>query len=201
LQTAQDLVFTSSAWMRKLYLLVALALAATGAHAEVVETLSYDYYDIKASPNQELGSLLNKATPFKERGRAFHAKTKWNIRWSFSVRDSESGICKIGGTNVSLETKITLPRLISDNAQQQRQFSRYFAALKHHELGHHQIAQDAAAAVRKNLASMRGNPSCSDLSKAANATAEQTVEGYNRKNQAYDVETDHGKSQGARIVS
>lgn len=180
---------------------MALAFAATVANAEVVETLNYDHYDINANPNQQLGSLLNNATPFKEGRRAFHAKTRWNIHWSFSVRNSESGHCKIGTTKVALETKITLPRLVGDNGQQQRQFARYLAALKQHELGHHQIAQEAATAVNENLASLPGNSSCADLSRMANAVAEQTVDGYNKKNRAYDAETDHGKSQGARIVN
>lgn len=180
---------------------VALAFVVTSANAEVAETLDYDHYDIRANPNRQLGSLLNDASPFKENGRIFHAKTKWNIRWSFSLRNNGAGVCKVEAVSVALKTKVTLPRLMGDSARQQGQFARYYAALKHHELGHHQIAQEAAMAVSENLSSLAGNSSCADLSKIANAAAQQTVDGYNNKNRLYDIKTDHGKSQGARLVN
>jgi predicted secreted Zn-dependent protease len=187
--------------MRNSYLFAALALAATSAHAEVTDTLDYDYYDVAANPNKKLGTLLNDASPFREGGRSFHAKTKWNVRWSYSLKKNASGDCKLGATEVILDTKISLPRLVGDSPEQQRQFAQYLIPLKKHELGHHQIAREAAAAVEEKLASLPGNPNCSELGKLANAAGKETVHRYNEKNRAYDDETDHGKSQGARVIN
>jgi predicted secreted Zn-dependent protease len=187
--------------MRNSYLFAALALATTSAHAEITDTLDYDYYDVAANPNKKLGSLLNNASPFKEGGRSFHAKTKWNIRWSYSFNKNASGECRLGATKVMLDTTISLPRLVGDSPEQQRQFARYLIPLEKHELGHYQIAREAAAAVKEKLASLPGNPNCSELGKLADTTGKKTVNAYNEKNRAYDDETDHGRSQGARVVN
>jgi predicted secreted Zn-dependent protease len=187
--------------MRNSYLIVALVLATTTAHAEITDILDYEYYDVAANSRQRLATLLNNASPFKEGGRAFHGYTKWHIRWSFSFDKNASGECKLGATKVTLNAKITLPRLVGDSPEQQKQMERYLIPLKQHELGHYQIAQEAANAVAQRLASLPGETSCSDMGKAANEAGKQTVNVYNEKNRAYDIETDHGKSQGARLVN
>lgn len=45
--------------MRNSYLTVALMLAATTAHAEIIDTLDYEYYDVAANSKQRLATLLN----------------------------------------------------------------------------------------------------------------------------------------------
>lgn len=187
--------------MRSNYLIAALVLSTTIAHAEVTDTLNYEYYDVAANPKQRLAALLNNASPIKEGGKTFHGHTKWNIRWSFSFKKNASGECRLGATNVTLDAKITLPRLVGDSPAQQQQLERYLIPLKRHELGHYQIAQEAAHAVEQRLASLPGETSCSDMRNAANEAGKQTVNAYNEKNRAYDIETDHGKSQGARVLN
>jgi predicted secreted Zn-dependent protease len=187
--------------MRNNYLIVALMLAATTAHAEIIDTLEYEYYDVAANSKQRLATLLNNASPFKEGGRAFHGYTKWHIHWSFSFNKNASGECKLGATKVTLNTKITLPRLVGDSPEQQKQMERYLIPLKQHEQGHYQIAQEAANAVKQKLASLPGRASCSDTEKAANEAGKEIVNVYDEKNRAYDIETDHGKSQGARVLN
>ncbi len=184
---------------RKYPWLAVLALTATTSHAEVIDTLSYDYYDVQEKSGQTLTALLNRATPFKEGNRSFHGYTKWNIRWTFSYKENSSGACRIETVKVNLDTIITLPRLVGDNEKQQRQLEQYLIPLKQHELGHYRIAQEGAAAAERTLASMPSERSCANLSKAANAASTETVNRYNEKNRGYDITTDHGKSQGAIV--
>jgi predicted secreted Zn-dependent protease len=186
--------------MKNRYLIAALVLAATTAHAEITDALDYEFYDVAANPRQRLTTLLNSASPFKEGGKTFHGHTKWNINWSFSLNRNASGECKLGATKITLNAKITLPRLVGDSPEQQTQMERYLIPLRQHELGHYQIAQEAANAVRQKLASLPGKASCSDMGKAANEAGKETVNVYDEKNRTYDIETDHGKSQGARLI-
>jgi predicted secreted Zn-dependent protease len=187
--------------MRNSFLIIALVLSVSSAHAEITDTLEYEYYDVAANPKQRLATLLNNASPIKEDGKTFHGHTKWHIRWNFTYGKSKSGECKLATTNVTLDAKITLPRLVGDSPEQQKQMEKYLIPLKRHELGHYQIAQEAAAAVEQKLASLSGKANCSELEKTANATGKETVNAYNEKSRAYDIETDHGKSQGARVAN
>ena len=186
--------------MRSSFLIIALALSVSSAHAEITDTLDYEYYDVAANPKQRLVSLLNNASPIREDGKIFHGYTKWNIRWKFSYRKNKSSECKLETTTVTLDTKITLPRLVGDSPEQQMQMARYLIVLRKHEMGHYQIAQEAAA-VEQKLASLSSRADCPELGKAANEVAKETVNIYNEKDRAYDLETDHGKSQGARMVN
>jgi predicted secreted Zn-dependent protease len=187
--------------MRNSFLIIALALSVSSAYAEITDTLEYEYYDVAANPKQRLTVLLNNASPIKEDGKTFHGHTQWNIRWNFTYRKNKSGECKLEKINVTLDTKITLPRLVGDSPEQQKQMERYLIPLKIHEMGHYQIAQEAAAAVEQKLDSLSGKANCSELEKTANTVGKETVNAYNEKNRAYDIETDHGKSQGARSVN
>jgi predicted secreted Zn-dependent protease len=187
--------------LRNSFLIIVSVFVMTSARAEITDTLDYEYYDVAANPRQRLATLLNNASPIREDGKTFHGHTKWKIRWNFTYQKNKSGECKIETADVVLDAKITLPRLVGDSPEQQKQMERYLVPLKIHEMGHYQIAQQAALAVEQKLASMPGKARCSDLEKAANEAGKETVNAYNEKNRLYDVETDHGKSQGARAIN
>lgn len=194
-------MINSAGYMQNIFLIVALALSVNSAHAEITDNLDYEYYDVAANPKQKLAALLNNASPIKENGKTYHGHTKWHIRWNFTYGKSKSGECKLATTNVTLDATITLPRLVGDSDEQRRQMERYLITLKIHEIGHYQIAQQAASAVEEKLSSLPGKANCSELEKTANSAGKATVNVYNEKNRAYDIQTDHGKSQGARVVN
>ena len=171
-------------------------LIASSAVAEVRETLEYTYYDAVAKPGQSLSSTLAGASPIKEQGRIFLGQTKWDVRWNIWWNERD-GACKITSVRTHVAAIIKLPRLVGGNAEQVSAFERYAVALKQHELGHYQIGKDAAMEIDHALLTMPAMPDCSRLVKTANDGAYRTLELYKEKERLYDVDTGHGKSQGA----
>lgn len=178
-------------------LLTCVLLLASRAGAEIQDTLAYTYYDAVPKPGQSLSSSLTSASPIKEDGTVYHGHTKWNVAWTFRWDERDDGTCKISKATLRVTGTITMPRLIGGDAEQKRVFEQYAAALKQHELGHYQVARDAAAIIDRELLALPAMKDCARLERAANEGAHETLERQRAKERQYDVSTDHGKTQGA----
>ena len=185
---------------RPLFALFALSglLAATAARAEVDESLDYLYYDVYHQRGQVLHKAITRASTVSK-GKGYHGYTEWKVRWNFRWTSDRSGRCRITSVNVVAEGSITLPALHTDDARAQQNFDRYIAALGTHEQGHFRFAQDAAAAIDAAIGDMGARATCARMEADANALGHAILADAVRDEKAYDLRTDHGKTQGARI--
>lgn len=172
--------------------------AATAARAEVDESLDYLYYDVYHQRGQLLHKAITRASTVSK-GKGYHGFTEWKVRWNFRWNSDRSGRCHISSVNVVAEGTITLPALHTDDARAQQNFDRYIEALEAHELGHFRFAQDAAAAIEIAIGDMGERASCARLEADANALGHAILAEAIRDEKDYDLRTDHGKTQGARI--
>lgn len=185
--------------MRLRLLVLACILLPASAFAEVSENLAYTYYDVTAQADKTLLSQLNASSPIRENGQVYHGHTKWDIRWRFWWNTDASGVCRITRSSTSLVSAITLPRLNGANLRQQSIFDRYIASLEAHELGHHQLAVQMARKIDSDLVSLPGMNSCPELEAFANARSQLSLERLNEQSRQYDLDTGHGRTQGAWI--
>jgi predicted secreted Zn-dependent protease len=100
---------------------------------------------------------------------------------------------------VDLESKIVLPSLVNATDEQHKRFETYITALRSHELGNVDFGKQAAFAIEKAIINLPELANCKVLDAAANAAANQLLESYKQKEVQYDIDTDHGKTQGAWI--
>lgn len=179
---------------------VAAALAASfaaPAHAEVRETLGYEYYDASVAPGQTLLAALNAASTIREDGRTFHGHTGWYVKWTFRWYENADRSCRITSVTTTVDTKITLPRISGGTPAQQQEFARFSAALKEHELGHRAVGKNAAEAVTRAIQSLPQMADCRQLEKTANDTGKRVIREHNEEDKRYDARTRHGRDQGA----
>lgn len=169
------------------------------ALAEVYENLSYSYYEVTAQADKTLRSLLNASTPIRENGQIYHGHTSWNIQWRFRWNINQSGMCQITSSSTTLNSVVTLPRLDGASSRQQALFDRYISSLEEHELGHYKLAVRTARIIDNDLLLLREMSSCSELEADANARSQRSLERLKEQSQQYDLDTSHGKSQGAWI--
>ena len=181
------------------WLVLLSCLHTAGSAAAVLESLHESDYEVSVNERQSLPAALNAASPFHEGSRVFHGNTKWHVRWQFRWIEN-GGSCRINSTQVDVSADITLPRLAGGSGAQRAAFDRYVAALKQHEMGHYQLGREAASAIDQRLAGLPPTASCTLLEKSANDAANQLLDTYREKERRYDAETDHGKTQGARLV-
>jgi predicted secreted Zn-dependent protease len=179
-------------------LLLCMAVPGIGS-AEVRDNLSYSYYDVNAYPDRPLRQQITAASPIWQDGKKYHGHTKWNVRWSFRWDTDRDGVCRITNVTTTLRTVITLPKLRSASERQSLVFDRYMIALRQHELGHYKIATDAARAIDDELRNLPATRNCAFLEGEGNAAARRTLNYFIEANRQYDVETDHGEAQGARL--
>lgn len=183
---------------RKLLPLIC-AVFPSVALAEVHENLNYSYYEVRAQADKTLLFLLNASSPVSENGQIYHGHTSWNIQWRFHWSINESGMCKITSSLTTLDSVITLPKLNGANLRQQAIFDRYFSSLKAHELGHYKLAVRTARIIDSELLLLPEMGSCSKLEAYANARSQRSLERLKEQSLQYDLDTSHGKTQGAWI--
>ncbi|MES2820504.1 MAG: DUF922 domain-containing protein [Pseudomonadota bacterium] len=180
------------------HVVVLLLALASPALAEVNEQLDYEYYAADADAYETVREALAAATPIRSGGKIFHGYTRWHINWRFRWKQAD-GECYITRVDTRLTSTITLPELEGGTAKQREAFDRYLEALEEHELGHYAFGQEAAETIDAEMADMDALRSCKALEAAANELAQGILADYVKDEKRYDIDTDHGRTQGARL--
>lgn len=180
-------------------LLIAPMCMVSQANGEVRETINYSHYTAHVARGQSLMEALNAASPIRQDGRTYHGYTKWLVRWNFRWNENRDRSCSIASVTTSVTSTITLPRIDGGTASQKKEFQRFSAALKEHELGHHNIAKAGAEQVKQAILALPEMTSCKRLERAANDTGNRVVREHNEKDKRYDADTRHGRTQGAWV--
>jgi len=185
--------------INKLILLGLLADTAL-ARAEVTETVNYVTYPVRHETGTSLARAINAATPVIDGNKKYHGHTRWDIQWRYTYdKTSDLRTCKVKAISVTLKATITLPELSSKDDKVIAQFNHYLPALKKHELGHLQIAQETAKKIDKTLLAHPALPSCELLKTALNANGMALTEEAKTQDVQYDAQTRHGQTQGAYL--
>ncbi len=79
-----------------------------------------------------------------------------------------------------------------------RTWQTYLKAVRVHEAGHRTIAERNAREVMAALTTLRGT-NCNKLLGDASNTVERIVADGRARNRAYDVQTQHGQTQGVEL--
>lgn len=174
-------------------------LTCLPAAAEVSESLEYRYYNVKPHWAESLARSVIKATPIRENGKPYMGHTAWTVKWDMQWDKQPNGSCALDRVRTHLHWIITLPQVVLSDAEDQARFDDFVKALRAHELDHVGFARDAARAIDRRLQSMPSMPTCDQLEDAANAQGQQQLDVARRRGVEYDVQTQHGKTQGAML--
>jgi len=165
--------------------------------------LDVKYYEIAGSTARELRADLNRIGPVSEEtGIRNDAYTHWYIEWRYDFdRDADS--CTASNFRVNLTATMTMPHWNppGNAAPELRElWSKYVAALRHHEDGHYNLAIGAADEVRRQLGARNHGPNCDVLATDLNAAANAVLGDFRQREAAYDHDTDSGRRQGANLL-
>ena len=176
--------------------LLCLVTHAYDACASVQDDVEYQSYNAYAERGKSLYSTLVAASPFHENGRVFIGHTTREIHWRLHWTDTGRGNCRIDDVRLTLHTTIVLSQLSGVDPDRQGEYTRFYSALRIHENGHYRIEQQMAAEIDRKLAALP-EAACSDIERVANAKGHDIMSGFDHKEQQYDDETNHGRTQGA----
>jgi len=173
-----------------------LALAASfllppSARAVEYEGPVYTYYDVFGTPAEIVQQMKMKG-----RDGAF-GYTEYHIDYRFSSAQSPQG-CGVTAATVTLHVSILLPRLVGEvSPDLQRSWDAFEPNLRVHEAGHEAIGMTGAKEVETALLAVGGQPNCAATRAAAKAAADAIFAELGNRDQSYDKQTEHGKTQGA----
>ena len=175
-------------------------IVAPGLRAEVHEALDYDHYEAHATPGRPVVLALNEASPFRPGDQVFHSATAWFLDWKVRPEPTADGRCRVGSVRVDLHGRMTLPRLVGGNKEQRQRFDSYLLRLREHELGHYEIGREAAHELERQFYDLRPAHSCSELQKEAREAGARLLPVYEAMGDTYDLQTQHGITQGAWLT-
>lgn len=175
-------------------------LIAPAAQAVVHESLDTDHYDAHAQAGRSLALALNDASPFRPGDQVFHSATAWTMDWKLRPTPTVDGRCRAAEVRIDLRGEMMLPRLLGGSHAQRERFDDYLVRLREHELGHFEIGREAARQLETSLYALPPARSCAELQSAARTEGARLLKKYEAMGDAYDVRTQHGRTQGAWLV-
>jgi predicted secreted Zn-dependent protease len=158
-----------------------------------------EYYEIDGKTDQELYRNIFLVSPINENGETYAGYTSWSVSWNYWWKETPKD-CTISNVKTFVKVKYTLPSWSHAHWNShglERKWKTYSTALRQHEEGHSEFGIKAATKIQHTIKEMGPRNSCSELEHAANLIGEEILEEYMGHNRQYDIETDHGKTQGA----
>ena len=167
--------------------------------AVVSENVTYSSYDVNVAKGLSIARALQKATPHRVGDQTFYGFTTWNVFTSFQSHIEPNGSCRIVEVETKFSVNIDLPTLVGANSRQSTEFDTFLDALRVHEFGHYSIGKEAAVAIDAKISTLPEMKSCKALDAAAGLANSEIMREFEARGANYDVQTDHGKTQGAWI--
>lgn len=165
-----------------------------GSVESAIEVL---FYDVEGDDAGSITASLEQRSP-SIGARRFYGATEWEVNAEYRWIERPTG-CTLEGVRVRLLIQTRLPRWAPrgpTDAGLRRAWERFARDLDAHETHHRDLIAAAADDMRWRLVSLR-QPGCSTMALAAQRTLAEAIEETKTRNEAFDVRTQHGKTQGA----
>lgn len=175
-----------------------LGTLAAGAWATPQINVDYKFYTVSPSQLADLRNELNTKSPIRKDGRVAHGITRVSLNWRPVMQPLAKG-CKVTAIESDLTLRYTLPKLELQKPDEtlQAHFDKSYEILHAHELGHGELAVQAANAIEQQIVGMTHAAGCEQLEQEAIAAAKKIYSHYKKMELEYDKLTDHGRQQSA----
>ena len=173
--------------------------AAAAAYVEPQVSQSINYYVFGGSTVAEMNAQLARLGPKTAEG-SFHAFTSWYVKWNYDYERSSGG-CRLGPVRTTVTVNYRLPKWSRPRAPNEiaQKWDAYSIALRAHEDGHRDIGVETGRAVARALAALPRQSTCELIETLADTTGERILQQARVREAAYDRDTGHGATQGARF--
>lgn len=194
--------------VKKLQLLIiflAALLVSPLSLAEPEVVTSFKYYSVNlhsVKSKRDVSIALSRASPILDNKVRYLGRANWKASWKYKWREKD-GSCFIRDVTTKVKILYTMPKALSLPRSKglRDSYSSFYKALMLHEKGHRDIAVRGAKAIEVQLGKMKRKGDCSKIAKSANAKAHEILRIYKAANRAYDLRTEHGRTQGASIFA
>nr|WP_275441736.1 MULTISPECIES: DUF922 domain-containing protein [unclassified Pseudoalteromonas] len=168
-------------------------------HAQLVIDETTQNYAVSAEAPDGLLHALDSASPVKRDNKVVHGYTYYDIRWQFWF-DSKSRQCDINKVTTTLELEYTLPQLTDSTESVKKAWSQWFSYLAEHEHEHGRMIKAMAQRIDEQLEAIPELGSCRVIEQQAALIGNALKQELAQQLQAYDEQTNHGRTEKAWLV-
>ncbi len=181
-----------------------MALVHANAQGEELERCpirsTITWYDVRGSTPEEVRQSLIERGPKDEFGKRRFAYAEWSIHWNWKLDKNKN--VDLSTVTISCEGTLVLPRFIpaADAPPELRsEWDRYLDRLMRHEEQHLAHPERNAFLIIKRLKAAKAKDG--DLSlKRAQKIVQNVIYHIREMDRIYDLETNHGKSEGTWAI-
>lgn len=166
--------------------------------------ITEEYYPITGTTVRELYDFLINKGPTLETGHKGVANCQMGYEWIPHVSSNKKlGVCRMD--NVELQGKIicTYPKWNSPTSATQQDINKWNAFLekvRFHEQGHIDVAKKSLNSFYAQLQEISTKPTCDEIREEVIRMGHEMIEKANKEDLDYDLQTQHGETQGAVLI-
>ncbi|NDV19031.1 DUF922 domain-containing protein [Pseudodesulfovibrio sp. JC047] len=181
--------------MRRLMLVLFILLfGVSTACADVVKTVSTEYYPVDGHDPKNIFDNLKHHSPLNEGSSTYQAHTRTDLRYSFKWRHRGKQ-CSPEQVTVYLHLTYLYPKLIhSVDYATRKWWKKFMIKLEEHELIHGEISIKAAHELDDVLEAFPPTD-CASFKEVVKRRATRILDRMKRDQQDYDKLTQHGLKQ------
>lgn len=154
-------------------------------------------YPVRGYTLDAIGRSLAAEGPVWEGDPAW-GLTRWGVRWGWRSTMHE-GTCRLVDLRVVVRVVITLPEWQDAGSASPpliQDWQRFAVALRRHEMEHRDLGLQAGVEILETLRAQRATD-CVAMTHAAGEAARAVLREYQRRNDAFERNTQRGRVQGA----
>ncbi len=163
--------------------------------AELKKNAAVKFYPVNGEKVEDVKAAMIKSGPTDLSGKWRTAYTAWHLKWHWP---QENGQPKFSDLTVHNSIVVSLPLWVDYHkatVAAQQSWDSYFGATVRHELNHVKLAQQGALKLKRRLLGRyKENPKATTTE--MNQIGYQIVNEIKIRDQQYDINTEHGKSEG-----
>nr|WP_321257535.1 DUF922 domain-containing protein [uncultured Pseudodesulfovibrio sp.] len=181
--------------MRRLLLAFCILLLLTSsALADVVRTVSTEYYLVEGRDPKTIFTNLKNHSPLNKGIKTYQAHTLTNIKYNLKWRNA-GGKCTVTQATIYLHLTYKYPKLVhSVDYKTRKWWKEFMTNLEEHELIHGEISTKAAHLLDDTLESFP-TTSCINFKAEIKKRATRILDKMKRDQKEYDRLTEHGLKQ------
>lgn len=179
--------------------ILGLSLYSGSVNAEIIERTYLNHYFVTPKEGQSVKDAIRENSTIVRDGRTFLGQTTWEVTPLYKYGGTGYS-CKIKEMQIYLNIKFILPKIHELDPlpeEKEKAFEFFYNAIYQHELGHKKLGVSCAQEIETFLNEHPPYGTCAELQREVALNVSRIKEKYQDLNRQYDIETDHGRTQGA----
>jgi predicted secreted Zn-dependent protease len=174
--------------------LICMVLFVSPAMADVVRTVSTEYYMVDGTKPASIVMNLKHNSPLNEGAKTYQANTRTDIRTTYNI-EQRGDTCRVTNVIVYLHLTYLYPKLKhSVDFETRKWWRKFYRQLEKHELIHGEISTKAAHKLSDTLESLKPGD-CYNFKSTVKVKARKIIDQMKKDQVAYDALTQHGFKQ------